>query len=162
MQKITCAVITLSDRSFKKERDDLSGPSIVNILQKNSNYEITDTILLPDEYDDLIKTFIYLCDVKKVNLILTTGGTGFSKRDITPEATLSVADRIIPGISEAIRAYSLKITPNAMLSRAVAAIRNQTVIINMPGNPKAITEVLEYILTPLEHGVDVLLGRADG
>ena len=115
--------------------------------------------MLPDEQEELEQEMIHLADECKCNLILTTGGTGFSMRDVTPEATLAVCDRNAPGIAEAIRAYSMTITKRAMLSRATAGIRGKTLIINLPGSPKAVTEALEYILPRLPHGLDVLRGN---
>ena len=115
--------------------------------------------LLPDEQAMIEEELIRLADLEKCDLVLTTGGTGFSLRDVTPEATLAVCDRNAPGIAEAIRAYSMTITKRAMLSRGASAIRGQSLIVNLPGSPKAVEESLTYILDSLEHGMDILLGR---
>ncbi len=150
-------VITLSDKGYKGEREDLSGPLVKKILEEN-NYEVVENLLLPDERDKLEYELKRLSDKRQVNIIITTGGTGFSERDITPEATIAVCDRMARGISEAIRAYSMTITKRAMLSRAESGIRNKTLIINLPGSPKACKEALEFILLELNHGLNVLAG----
>ncbi|MFA5524310.1 MAG: MogA/MoaB family molybdenum cofactor biosynthesis protein [Tissierellales bacterium] len=151
-------IITASDKGSKGEREDLSGKVISDILEKKG-YTIERYIVLPDDEGDLSREMIYMSDELKIDLILTTGGTGFSKRDVTPEATISVCDRMAPGISEAIRYYSLSITPRAMLSRAVSGIRKDTLIINLPGSPKAVKEALEYMIDSVHHGLEILLGR---
>lgn len=158
-EAFTYGIITASDKGSKGQRDDLSGKLIEEIM-KNKNYKLEKYIILPDEKEELKKEMLYMADELKVNLILTTGGTGFSPRDITPEATIEVVEKLTPGISEAIRNYSLQITPKAMLSRAVSGIRKETLIINLPGSPKAVKESLEYILGPLEHGLEIMLQRA--
>lgn len=153
------AVLTLSDKGAAGEREDKSGPLIRQIIEKE-NYLVVDQRVLPDEQKNIEETLIHLCDRLKVDLILTTGGTGFSLRDRTPEATMAVADRIAPGIAEAIRAYSMQITNRAMLSRGVSALRGQTLIINLPGSPKAVKESLDCILPALPHGLEILKGSA--
>lgn len=153
----TVAVITLSDKGSRGEREDKSGAIIVEMM-KGAGYHVLETLLLPDEKAPLQRQLIRLADQRQVNLILTTGGTGFAPRDITPEATIAVCDRMANGIAEAIRAYSMTITPRAMLSRAVSGIRKQTLIVNLAGSPKAVKESLEFILPTLEHGLDVLRG----
>lgn len=153
----TAAVITLSDKGAKGEREDKSGPLIVEMLSE-AGYNVVETILLPDEKALLKQQLIRLADQRQVNLILTTGGTGFSPRDITPEATLEICDRNASGIAEAIRAYSMTITPRAMLSRAASGIRKQTLIVNLPGSPKAVKESLGFVLPTLEHGLGILRG----
>lgn len=153
------AVLTLSDKGAAGEREDKSGPLIREIIEKE-NYLVIDQRVLPDEQKTIEETLIHLCDRLKVDLILTTGGTGFSLRDRTPEATMAVADRIAPGIAEAIRAYSMQITNRAMLSRGVSALRGQTLIINLPGSPKAVKESLDCILPALPHGLEILKGSA--
>ena len=158
-RKFTSAVIILSDKGSKGERKDLSGPLAKELLEQN-NYKVCENILLPDEPELLKSEIIRLTDSEKVDLIITSGGTGFSLRDNTPEATLEIADRIAPGIAEAIRANSLKITGHAMFSRGASVIRKQTLIINLPGSPKAVKESLEYILKYLDHGLEVLKGSA--
>ena len=152
------AVITLSDAGFKGEREDISGPTIAKRL-KESGFEVVEQILLPDEANFLKKELIRLADQRQVDLILTTGGTGFSKRDITPEATLEVMDRNAPGIAEAIRAESLKFTKHAMLSRGVSVIRKGTLIINLPGSPKACLESMDVFMDAIPHALDLLRGQ---
>ncbi len=153
-------IITASDKGYAGKREDLSGPAIQKILADYKVYQVHETVILPDEKEMLVKTMCQMADNDKLDLILTTGGTGFSKRDVTPEATLEVIERRAPGIPEAMRYLSLQITPRAMLSRAEAGIRNDTLIINMPGSPKAIKEVLDYILPSIEHGLDILQDKA--
>ncbi len=152
-------VITLSDKGYAKEREDISGQTIIEII-KNKNFEVVHYEVLPDEFTLIKEKLIYLCDNEMVDLILTTGGTGFSKRDITPEATSSIIERFAPGISEAMRFNSLQITKKAMLSRGVSGIRNNTLIINLPGSPKAVRENLEFIIDDLVHGLEILKGSA--
>lgn len=151
------AVITLSDKGARGEREDKSGPLIVEMLTA-AGYVVEETMLLPDEAKALKAQLIRLADGRQVNLILTTGGTGFSPRDITPEATYAVADRNAPGIAEAMRYHSLSITPRGMLSRAASVLRGKTLIVNLPGSPKAVKENLEYILPSLGHGVRIAAG----
>ena len=154
----TAAWITLSDKGAAGEREDKSGPLIGEILTE-AGYNVIEGVLIPDEPALLKKELMRLADQRQVNVIFTTGGTGFSKRDRTPEATKDVCDRMTPGISEAIRAYSMTKTPKAMLSRATSGMRNETLIINLPGSPKAVRECLEFLLGPLEHGLEIMLGR---
>ena len=153
----TVAVITLSDKGFAGEREDKSGPLICEML-KEAGYDVVETILLPDERVGLERQMKRLADQRQVSLILTTGGTGFSPRDITPEATIAVCDRMARGIAEAIRGYSMTITRRAMLSRAESGIRKGTLIVNLPGSPKAVKESLEFILPELSHGLGILRG----
>ena len=153
------AVITLSDQGAAGMREDKSGPVIAERLRQNG-YEVIEQLLLPDDRARLEKELIRLCDQRQPDLILTTGGTGFSARDITPEATLAVAERQVPGIAEAIRTESMRITKRAMLSRAVSVIRGKTLIVNLPGSPKAVKESLEYIIDPLAHGIEIMTGEA--
>ena len=154
----TAAWITLSDKGAQGLRKDESGPLIGGILTENG-YDVVETILIPDDEDILKKELIRLADQRQVNLVMTTGGTGFSPRDITPEATEAVCERMTPGISEAIRAYSMTKTPRAMLSRAVSGIRGTTLIINLPGSPKAVRESMDFIMSSLKHGLEILNGR---
>ena len=154
----TAAWITLSDKAAAGEREDKSGPLIGEMLTE-AGYEVIEGILIPDNAAELKLNLMRLADQRQVNVIFTTGGTGFSPRDITPEATSDVCERMTPGIAEAIRAYSMTKTPTAMLSRAVAGIRRETLIINLPGSPKAVKECLEFLLGPLEHGLEIMLGR---
>lgn len=149
------AVITLSDKGARGEREDKSGPAIAGRLRAEG-YEVVEQLLLADEPDALKRQLCRLADQRQLDLILTTGGTGFSPRDTTPEATLSVADRLVPGIAEAIRAESLKITKHAMLSRAVSVIRGKTLIINLPGSPKACMESMDVFLDAIPHGMGLL------
>ncbi|MCL1913785.1 MAG: molybdopterin-binding protein [Eubacteriaceae bacterium] len=153
------AIITLSDSGSKGERVDESGPVITGML-KEQGYTIDDAILLPDDRKMLEDALIDFADRRQTHLVLTTGGTGFSSRDTTPEATMAVATRNAPGIAEAIRAYSMNITGRAMLSRAVSVIRGNTLIVNLPGSPKAAKESLECILPHIGHGIDILIGDA--
>ena len=152
------AVLTVSDRSFRGERPDAGGPLVVEIL-KNAGYAVTETAIVPDEKGRIEAALRQWCDREPVDLIVTTGGTGFAPRDVTPEATMAVAERNAPGIAEAIRAYSMTVTKRAMLSRGVSVIRGGTLIINLPGSPKAGRESLEYVLDTLPHGLDILSGR---
>ena len=152
------AIITLSDKGSKGEREDKSGSAIEAALPKE-RYRVVEKILLPDDEEKLKSELIRLADIVSCDLILTTGGTGFSKRDITPEATLAAADRNAPGIAEGIRTYSMSITKRAMLSRGVSVIRGETLIINLPGSPKAVKESLEFIGDTIEHGLDILTGK---
>lgn len=153
------AVITLSDKGFKGEREDLSGPLLCNIL-KEHKFEVVEYILIPDEPELLKKQLIRLADQRQLDLILTTGGTGFSPRDHTPEATKEVMDRDVPGISEAIRNESMKYTKKAMLSRGVSIIRGKTLIINLPGSPKACEESINVFIDVVGHGIDLLRNTA--
>lgn len=153
------AVITLSDKGSQGKRQDTSGPAIAARL-KDSGYDVVETLLLPDEAAALRQQLCRLADQRQVDLIVTTGGTGFSPRDITPEATMAVADRIAPGIAEAMRAASLRITPRAMLSRAVSVIRKGTLIINLPGSEKACQECMDVFLDTIPHGLNLLRGES--
>lgn len=151
-------IITVSDRASKGEYEDKSGPVIKELVEA-AGMEVVDYIIVPDEKSQIVKKLLHFSDQRQVDLVFTTGGTGFSKRDVTPEATKQVVEREVPGIGEALRSYSLTITPKAMLSRQTAGIRGNTLIINLPGSPKACKENIEYILTPLKHGLGILSGR---
>lgn len=151
-------IVTVSDKGAKGEREDISGKKILELLPKD-RYEAVSCKILPDEKELLKQELVRLSDICHCNLILTTGGTGFSERDITPEATLCVAERNAPGIAEAIRSYSMTVTERAMLSRGVSVIRGRTLIINLPGSPKAVAESLSCILGVIEHGLDLLMGN---
>jgi molybdenum cofactor synthesis domain-containing protein len=151
---LTIAVLTLSDKGSKGEREDKSGPAIVEMLKELGEVQYYD--ILPDERE-LIKRKL-LEYVNKVDLVLTTGGTGLSPRDVTPDATLDVIEREIPGIAEAMRMEGLKKTNRAMLSRAVAGVKGQTLIINLPGSPKAVRENLEVILDVIPHAIEKIKG----
>lgn len=151
-------IITVSDKGSVGQREDISG-EVIRELMEEAGYEVTEKVILPDEVSELKEQMCLWSDKNSCDLILTTGGTGFSPRDFTPEATKAVIDREVPGIPEAMRAYSLTITKKAMLSRAAAGIRKQTLIINLPGSPKAVKETLAYILPPLKHGLEIMTGR---
>jgi len=151
------AVICASDRCFQGLREDASSPIIAEMLT-GQGYEATATIVLPDEYEALRMTMARIADEGSADLIVTTGGTGLAPHDITPEATAAVIDRAVPGIPEAMRAESMKITPHGMLSRGIAGIRKRTLIINLPGSPKAVKENLSCILPALDHALLMLTG----
>lgn len=155
----TVGIVICSDTGFLGEREDKSGELIKEIVEANK-FNVVRFKIIPDEKEMIINELKILCDKEKVNLVLTTGGTGFSKRDVTPEATKEVIKREAPGIVEAIRYYSFQITKRAMLSRAVSGIRNNTIIVNLPGSPKACKEALDFVLEDIKHGIDILLGDA--
>ncbi|MBQ7862451.1 MAG: MogA/MoaB family molybdenum cofactor biosynthesis protein [Clostridia bacterium] len=150
------AVLTVSDRCYKGICEDKSGPLITELLTPYG--KIKEYITVPDETEKIKKALIYLCDDIKADVIFTTGGTGFAPRDVTPEATKSVIEREAPGIAEGIRQKSMTITPKAMLSRALSGIRKKSLIINLPGSPKAVKESLEFVLPVIPHAVEVLSG----
>lgn len=151
------AVITSSDSGFAGEREDVSGP-LISRISRDYGYDIVHETILPDDMAILYDEMKYICDNNIADLILTTGGTGFSQRDCMPEATEKVAERMVPGIPEAMRAYSLQITKRAMLSRAACGIRKSTLILNLPGSPKAVEECLTFVLPEIEHGLKILIG----
>lgn len=153
------AIITASDKGSRGERVDESGAQIKSIVSQ-FGYEVSYYKVLPDDREVLEEEMKKICDENMADLLLTTGGTGFSPRDNTPEATLAVGEKLVPGISEAIRNYSMQFTKKAMLSRAVSVIRKETLIINMPGSPKAVKESMECIIPALDHGIDILKGKA--
>ena len=153
------AVITASDKGYKGEREDLSGPAVKEIVEA-AGYQVVSMDILPDDREMLGARMAELADLELAELILTTGGTGFSQRDVTPEATEDMIERRVPGIPEAMRAFSLTITKRAMLSRATAGIRKRTLIINLPGSPKAVRESLEVVMDSLGHGIEILTGEA--
>ena len=153
------AIITSSDSGYAGQREDKSGPVIAQLVT-DAGYQVVHTVLLPDERAMLSAEMALIADEDIADLILTTGGTGFSPRDCMPEATADIIQRSVPGIPEAMRYLSLQITPRAMLSRASAGIRAGTLIVNLPGSPKAVTECLEYILPALGHGLEILRGDA--
>ena len=153
----TAAVVTVSDRGSRGERADGSGPRIEALL-KERGYDVVHREIVPDEAGEIERALVRLADERDVALVLTTGGTGFSPRDVTPEATERACTRMVPGIPEAMRAASLKVTPRGMLSRGAAGIRGGTLIVNLPGSPKAAIENLEAVLPALEHGLEMLRG----
>ena len=152
-------VITAGDKGYKGEREDLSGPAVKEIVEA-AGYQVVSMDVLPDDRGLLSARMAEIADQGLAELILTTGGTGFSQRDVTPEATEDVIERRVPGIPEAMRAFSLTITKRAILSRATAGIRKRTLIINLPGSPKAVRESLEVIIEALGHGIEILTGDA--
>ena len=158
-QKLRAAILILSDKGSKGEREDQCGPLMMHML-KEAGYDAVEMLVIPDERAQIEEELIRFSDGRQVDLVVTSGGTGFSMRDVTPEATLAVAPRLVPGIAEAIRAYSMTITKRAMLGRGVAAIRGRTLIVNLPGSPKAVEESLGYILPELAHGLEILRGEA--
>lgn len=153
-------VVTISDKGFAGLREDKSGPAVCQMAEEHG-YHVTETAILPDDFDTITQYLKQLCDENKADLILTTGGTGFAPRDVTPEATEVVLTRKAPGITEAMRAGSMAITPRAMLSRAAAGIRAKTLIVNLPGSPKGATENLGFVIDVLGHGI-ALLKTAEG
>jgi molybdenum cofactor synthesis domain-containing protein len=155
---VRIGILTVSDRATAGNYQDQSGPLIAAIIQRRTSWFIAEQALVADETDQIARKLLSWCDVG-INLVLTTGGTGFSPRDVTPEATQQVIDREAPGIAEALRAESLKITRHAMLSRATAGMRGQTLIVNLPGSPKAVKESLDILLPVLPHALELLVGQ---
>nr|MDD3889608.1 MogA/MoaB family molybdenum cofactor biosynthesis protein [Syntrophomonadaceae bacterium] len=151
-------ILVMSDKGARGEREDRSSQEIKKLLGDKYSCEYYE--IIPDEIDIITKKLIYTCDELKLDLILTSGGTGFSRRDVTPDATLEVIEKLTPGIPEAIRYYGLEKTPKAMLSRAVAGIRGKTLIINLPGSVRGVRESLEAIMPALDHGLDIISGEA--
>ena len=154
---ITVGVLTISDGASRGERQDLSGARIRELLLQLADATVTAEAVIPDEQDQIAAVLREWSDEKRLNLILTTGGTGLAPRDVTPEATKSVLERDAPGIAEALRAISLQYTKMAMLSRGAAGVRGRTLIINFPGSPKAVQECLEYVLPVLPHAINLLI-----
>lgn len=157
--KYKVAVVTMSDKGSIGQRTDESGPLITSMMEEWGIAEVVETVLIPDDLEIIKDALVDLCDNKKVDMVLTTGGTGLSPRDVTPEATLAVAHKNVPGIAEYMRAKSFEITPKAMLSRAASVMRGKTLIINLPGSPKAVRENLGFILPALDHGLEIMTGR---
>ncbi len=158
LPSIRAAVITISDKGYKGEREDKSGPALIEVLQGKAI--ISKTMIIPDEIEMIKDALIQLSDEEQTDVIFTTGGTGFSPRDVTPEATMAVIERAVPGIPEAMRQASMQKTERAMLSRAAAGIRKKALIINLPGSPKAAVECLEVFLPVMGHAVEILQGDA--
>jgi molybdenum cofactor synthesis domain-containing protein len=152
---IRFAILTVSDRSSRGERPDASGPALVELVQ-SQGWQVVKQAIVSDEMEAIQDTFLTWSDSGEVDVILSTGGTGFAPRDVTPEATRAVVERLTPGLDEAMRAASLQVTPHAMLSRAISGIRKRTLIINLPGSPKGATENLRVVLPALEHAVKLL------
>lgn len=155
----TVSILTVSDKGSQGKREDKSGETIKEIISQ-MDARVVDYAIVPDERDIIAKKLAGWADNDNVDIVITTGGTGLAPRDVTPEATLGVVDRIAPGFAEAMRAESLKKTPHAMLSRAVAGIRKKTLIVNLPGSPKAVRECLKVIMPALPHAVETLRGEA--
>ncbi len=155
---IKTAILTISDKASRQEREDKSGKLIMEIIRE-INAEKVYYKIIPDEKEQIKEEIIDICDKKIADLILTTGGTGFAPRDVTPEATAEVIEKEVPGITDKMRIETALITPMAYLSRAKAGIRGKTLIINLPGNPKAVKECLEAVFDILPHGIDILLGN---
>lgn len=162
-------ILTVSDRSYRGEREDLGGPALVRAMRDGwpavapegqREVIVAETSIVPDEREQIAARLIEWCDVGELDLVLTTGGTGFAARDITPEATLDVIERHAPGLAEVIRSESLKNTPHAMLSRGVAGIRTRTLIVNLPGSPRGAVESLGFIMPVLPHAIELLRGDA--
>ncbi|SEC14194.1 molybdopterin adenylyltransferase [Paenibacillus sp. GP183] len=156
------AILTASDRGFRGEREDTSAQVIRELVEEELQGEVIEYRVVPDEMDEIMASLIEMTDYYQADLILTTGGTGLAPRDITPEATLQVVDRVAPGFAEAMRMYSMQKTPRAMLSRAVAGIRGRTLIINLPGSPKGVQENLMAIIDQLSHALGILTGSKEG
>lgn len=156
---LRAAVITISDKGSKGDRIDLTGPQTKEILV-NNGYDVCYYNIIPDEKVVIKEELIKLCDNQSVELIITNGGTGFSERDVTPEATMEVIEKYVPGIGEAMRMKSMEITPKAMLSRSISGIRQKTLIVNLPGSPKGASENLEFVIPALQHGIEILIGKA--
>jgi molybdenum cofactor synthesis domain-containing protein len=153
-------ILTISDRSAAGEREDLSGPALVRVVEE-AGWLVNQTALVPDDFQKIVDILTAWADGGSSSVILTTGGTGFSPRDITPEATRAVIDRDAPGLAEAMRSGSLMVTPHAMLSRAVAGIRKKSLIINLPGSPKGALENFRILAPVLHHAVQLLEGDQD-
>lgn len=154
---IRTGILTVSDKGSRGEREDGTGPALRNVLE-GRGFSVEYYKIVPDEIEIITEEIIHMSDDLKLELVLTNGGTGFSQRDVTPEATFKVIEREVPGIAEAMRIKSLEITPKAMLSRAVSGIRGKALIINLPGSPKGAVENLEVILPALPHGIEILTG----
>jgi molybdopterin adenylyltransferase len=154
---IKAAILTVSDSCVKGQREDVSSQTVEDILKKN-NFDVYDKQIVADETEQISTKLIYFSDKPEVDIVFTTGGTGLGPRDVTPEATMSVCEKMVPGLGELMRLKGLEKTPNAILSRSAAGIRKNTLIINLPGSPKAVRECLEMILDILPHAVKMMHG----
>ena len=154
----TAAVLTISDKGYQGLREDTSGPNLCRLL-KEHGYDVVYTAILPDDEEMIRESLIDCCDNRRICLVLTTGGTGFSPRDVTPEATMAVIERPTPGIPEAMRSESMRITPQGCLSRSAAGIRGRSLIVNLPGSRKAAEENILAVIDPIEHGLEMLSGE---
>jgi molybdopterin adenylyltransferase len=154
---IKTAILTVSDLCAQGKRADTGGKTIEEMLPKET-FEVCQKIIIPDDFETITRTLRQFSDVLKAQVVITTGGTGLGPRDVTPEATIRVCDRVVPGVSEILRCESYKKTPNAILSRGVSVMRDNTLIINLPGSPKAVRECMEIILEVLPHAVNMMLG----
>lgn len=159
MKPIRAAVITVSDRGFAGEREDISGPLLADLLQQRIHAEVVEQTMIPDEEDQIAELLVELADTRDLDVIITTGGTGATPRDVTPEATLSVIDREMPGIPELLRMEGYRKTATAVLSRGVAGLRGQTLIVNLPGNPKAVQDGVQTLAPILPHAVQMMRGE---
>ena len=159
---ITVGILTISDSSYRGEREDLSGPLIREMVVEHLGAKVELEAVVPDEFEIIKGTLVVWADEMGLDVILTTGGTGFGPRDVTPEATKAVIEREAPGLAETMRAKCFEITPHSILSRAIAGIRGHTLIVNLPGSPKAVREGLEVILPSLPHGIELLKGGRGG
>ena len=156
---VQIAILTISDRAAQGIYEDTSGPLIAKIIEDRTGWTIVEQQIVRDEINEIVEILESWVD-KKLDLVLTSGGTGFAPRDVTPEATMQVIDRLAPGITEAMRLEGLKITPHAMLSRSVAGMKGKTLIINLPGSPKAVKENLDVVLPVLGHAIELLSGQS--
>ncbi|ABF43649.1 molybdopterin adenylyltransferase [Candidatus Koribacter versatilis Ellin345] len=156
----TASVITVSDRSFRREREDLSGPAVAQML-RDAGFTIKSTQVLPDDQKQISSALRLCADRDHVSLAVTTGGTGVAKRDLTPEATMAICDKIIPGVAEVMRSEGLKKTPMSPLSRAVCGIRGSTLILNLPGSPSGAVESLSAVMPLLQHAIELLAGNTE-
>ncbi|HBA55292.1 MogA/MoaB family molybdenum cofactor biosynthesis protein [Syntrophorhabdus aromaticivorans] len=154
--KYTAVIVTVSDKGSVGQREDKSGPALREVLE--GSYDVKEIVIVPDEIDIIARTLRDLIDIQAVDLIVTTGGTGVAKRDVTPEATKAVLEKELPGFAEIIRMESYKVTPTAIISRGLCGIRGESVIINLPGSPKAAVESLGFVLGALPHTLEKLKG----